>query len=66
MRKLRAFLTVFLMLLLSGCGPIYPTNDDIIKETKKCTDAGMKVETIRSTFRTITAIQCAPPEDGKK
>jgi len=49
---------IFLSLALCGCRRM--TNDEIIRETKKCKDAGLNAEDRRGIDGTIYEIQCGP------
>lgn len=55
--------TVILGAWLAGCSIPKPMkNDDIIRETKKCTDAGMGTNTLVNGNGEIVEVQCAPKE----
>jgi len=57
-------LILILSLFLAGCGSL--SNDDIIKETQKCKEAGMSTITfINGLTSRIIEIQCAPKKDEK-
>lgn len=54
-----------LVLAMAGCGDFVPTNDDIVREVKKCEAANMKAEFKRfggdPNGRTM-AIECVTEE----
>jgi len=51
---------IILVLLLSACTPTM-SNDEIIKETKKCEDAGLKAQTIyNGVTGEVRYIRCMP------
>jgi hypothetical protein len=53
-----------LIFVLSGCNH-YMTNDEIIRESKKCTDAGLVAVPIRAGWESRTIhIECTPDEGG--
>lgn len=54
---------ILFSLSLMGCGPQYATNDEIIEQTKKCTDAGLKATEVVDLWdgRTVS-VQCVIPE----
>jgi hypothetical protein len=54
-------LFVFALLLVcgAGCGLVSLTNEEIIEESKKCTDAGLTVREVRREFdSTVMSIHC--------
>lgn len=54
-------IAILACLLLAGCSI---TNDEIISETKKCTDAGMEPKAVINGWTyEITKIVCYPPGD---
>jgi len=58
---------IMLSVFLSACHDDYPplTNDQIISETKKCVDAGMKAAAMSRgghPDREIRKIQCEPKD----
>lgn len=57
---MKKILFLILILLLAGCETQGETNDRIIKETKKCIEAGLRPEGLGSGMGVITDIQCAP------
>lgn len=60
---IKFILAVFCISILSGCVPPEMTNDAIIKEVKKCTDAGLSVSVCRvSGSGHIYNIECLPKE----
>ena len=48
-----------LVLLGAGCLQSF-TNDDIIRETKKCEESGLKPEKLVNIDGVITGLQCSP------
>ena len=56
-------LIVILVLLLAACTSPTMTNDEIIKETNKCEDAGLKAQTIyNGVTGEVRYIRCMPKE----
>ena len=59
------YLLIFILLI--GCGPKYPfklmTNEEIIRETKRCEDVGLKAVLLRDGNRccsNATYVECRP------
>jgi len=56
------YLLIFILLI--GCGPKYPfklmTNEEIIRETKRCEDAGLKAVLLRDRSSNATYVECRP------
>jgi hypothetical protein len=59
MKEIIFSLIITSVLILSGCGM---NNDEIIRETKKCEEAGLKTEAVESIGGDIW-INCLPNED---
>lgn len=49
-----------LLMLMAGCGSM--TNDDIVREAKKCTDAGYKWDLLQNGLGQPTKVVCLPPK----
>lgn len=49
-------------LWLTGCAM---SNDQVIRETKKCTDAGMKVEALPGIVVGIMSVSCIPKDSDR-
>ena len=58
---MKLFLVLF-VLLIAGCKEM--TNDEVIAETKKCIEAGMKVEKIMSLTKTMS-INCVVKKEDR-
>lgn len=54
---------IILLLIFACCGCAKPmSNDEIIKETKKCENAGLSAEYARTLGGRIVDVQCGPKE----
>lgn len=64
MKKLLLLLILLPIVFLSGCSKEI-SNDDIIKETKKCESAGLRAKTIPNGWTyDVVKIQCVPKGDN--
>lgn len=54
---------LMLALFLSAC-KMPMSNDQIISESKKCKDSGMKAEALRNLVGEIDRVQCEPKDDS--
>lgn len=60
-KPIKLILAVCCIGLLSGCSPSGMENDEVIKESKKCTDAGFDVNVVRYLGSgVILRIECLP------
>lgn len=54
------------VLMLRGCAQAPQiSNEYLIKEMRKCSDAGTKTELLRNGYGQIRVVQCVPPEGSK-
>lgn len=58
-RLVSAATVTVLVVLLAGCSM---SNDEVIRETKKCEAAGMQIEAAPALGPGIMAIHCVPKE----
>lgn len=61
---MRAGLAATVLALLGGCTPtpplVFPTNAQVIKDTKECEAAGLRAVVIKNVYGEILRIQCEP------
>lgn len=62
--QVKRALIVLIFLFLCGCRRRM-NNDEIIREVKKCQDAGLMAEEGRNLNGEIEDIQCAPKEEAR-
>ena len=60
MRKILLLLLIISPIVLAGCVSQSERNDTLIKETKKCLEAGMKAEELSTLEGIAIDIQCVP------